>query len=428
MVESRRKNAGLPTQRSSAADAPAPTPSETVRSAPAPLVPTQFDPTTTAARPAPVERPLRVVPAAKPPTTVPPTPPTAPPTTPSTIGTRPLTGGLDHIPTQRTEPEPEAVPSTRRRTAVLLVAAVAVTALVATTVVVQAQRTQRAEDLAAAQQRVSAAAAAFDAETSAVHDEAAIVALASWTARQEAGRAGAQAAAASVVSTLAATPHAGDAPRTALQTSLDAVSGTLADPTTSLVALRTVSAGVAAPVKAATDAEAAWQAAEAARIAAEQAAAAQAAAAAAAAAPRSTPARSTRSSGSVAAPAAGGIPSGGLVCPGAPTGGGAGESSVSAIGAGINAFREGLGLPALSVARSGTLVAHAEAMAAAGGIWHSGGDNIVGCTSGSVSSLINAWANSAGHRAQMVRTDVTSMSVGGASLGGWLYGAVKFNR
>jgi len=413
VVESRRTSTGLPTQRSSAPDVSAPT--EPIRSAPAPLVPTQFDPTTTVPRSAPVEPPLRALPAAS----------------PSTVGVRPLAGGLDRVPTQRTEPEPEQTRSPRRRAAVLLVAAVAVTALVATTVVAQAQRTQRAEELAAAQQRVSAAAAAFDAEAGAVHDEAAIVTLASWTARQESGRAGAQAAAASVVSALAATPHAGDAPRAALQTSLDAVSGSLADPTTSLIALRTVSAGVVAPVKAATDAEAAWQAAEAARIAAEQAAAAQAAAAqaaAAAAAHHATPTRSTRSTGSVAAPAAGGIPAGGLVCPGAPTGGGAAESSVSAIGAGINDFRQGLGLPALSVARSGTLVAHAEAMAAAGGIWHSGGDNIVGCTSGSVASLINAWANSPGHRAQMVRTDVTSMSVGGASLGGWLYGAVKFNR
>ena len=121
------------------------------------------------------------------------------------------------------------------------------------------------------------------------------------------------------------------------------------------------------------------------------------------------------------------IPAGGLVCPGAPVGGAASESSVSAIGAAINAYRQSQGLPALSVVRSGTLVGHAEDMAASGGIWHSGQDNIVGCTSGSVQSLINAWSRSAPHNAQMLRTDVTTMKVGGASAGGWLYGAVKFS-
>ena len=65
-------------------------------------------------------------------------------------------------------------------------------------------------------------------------------------------------------------------------------------------------------------------------------------------------------------------------------------------------------------------------MAASGGIWHSGSDNIVGCTSGSVQSLVTAWEHSAPHNAQMLRTGVTTMKVGGASAGGYLYGAVKF--
>ena len=67
-------------------------------------------------------------------------------------------------------------------------------------------------------------------------------------------------------------------------------------------------------------------------------------------------------------------------------------------------------------------------MANAGGIWHSGGDNIVACVSnGSATSMVTAWSHSPGHDAQMRRTDVSSMAVGGASLNGYLFGAVKFS-
>jgi hypothetical protein len=101
---------------------------------------------------------------------------------------------------------------------------------------------------------------------------------------------------------------------------------------------------------------------------------------------------------------------------------------VSAIGSAINAYRSSLGLPELSVSRSGSLVSHAITMANAGGIWHSGGDNIVACVSnGSASSMVSAWSRSPGHDAQMRRTDVSSMAVGGAGLNGWLFGAVKFS-
>ena len=97
------------------------------------------------------------------------------------------------------------------------------------------------------------------------------------------------------------------------------------------------------------------------------------------------------------------------------------------MGAAINAYRQANGLPALAVLRSGSLVAHAEDMAASGGIWHTGYENIVGCTSGGLQSLIDAWSRSAPHNAQMLRTDVSRMYVGGATGGGWLYGAVKFS-
>jgi hypothetical protein len=41
--------------------------------------------------------------------------------------------------------------------------------------------------------------------------------------------------------------------------------------------------------------------------------------------------------------------------------------------------------------------------------------------------MVSAWSRSSGHDAQMRRTDVSSMSVGDASLNGWLFGAVKFS-
>ena len=80
------------------------------------------------------------------------------------------------------------------------------------------------------------------------------------------------------------------------------------------------------------------------------------------------------------------------------------------------------------MSRSGGLVSHAITMANTGGIWHSGSDNIVACVSnGSASTMVSAWSQSPAHDAQMRRTDVSSMAVGGASLNGWLFGAVKFN-
>ncbi len=218
---------------------------------------------------------------------------------------------------------------------------------------------------------------------------------------------------------------------------MGAVSASVVAPAVSPSSLRKVAAGVAAPQKAAIDAQTAWQAAETARVAAEQAAAAQAAAAAAAAtrapksarAPRTTTSRSSAGGAAAPAPAAApsGIPAGGKVCSGS-GGSGASASSAGAIGSAINAYRGTLGLPALSVGVSGGLTSHAVNMANAGGIWHSGSDNIVGCVSnGSASALVGAWSRSPGHDAQMRRTDVSSMSVGGATLGGWLFGAVKFN-
>lgn len=339
---------------------------------------------------------------------------------------------LDHVPTQRGPHTPEAPPQHRRgRRVTLAVALTTSVALLVTTGVVQHQREVRQAERVAADGRVATAvdALALDArEPDATHragEEA-------WASAVAAARAGAGAAAASGTQDLAGTPHAGDAPRAALQAAVDVAVVAAADQSASLAVLKAAAAGVAAPAQTARDAEAAWQAAEAARIAAEQAAAERAAAEARAKAKpsgkkSSGTTRSTAPQGSGGSTGPQSIPAGGLVCKGAPVGAGGGESSVGEIGAAINDFRASQGLPALSVVRSGTLVGHAQTMANSGGIWHSGSDNIVGCTSGSVARLVNAWANSSGHRAQMMRTDVSTMKVGGASVGGWLYGAVKFS-
>lgn len=371
---------------------------------------------------------------------------------PVTVGRLTRRQLMDHVPTQRgTIPEPPAPapapapqqPERRRsRTALVAVSLTVTAALVGGSAVVVHQRSVRVAERSAADVRVAAALDAQLAGTGTV-DAVQRSGEGAWTAALTSAHQAAQAAADSGTAQLAAAPHAAPALLAGLRSAVDLASGTAADPTASLTALTVAAAGVAGPAKAAQDAEAAWQVAEQARIAAEQKAAADAAAAKAAAdaaakaaaTPKSAKKTTTKPSGSSgtqgsSSPSGGAqqaIPAGGLVCPGAPVGAAAGESSVQAIGAAINAYRQSNGLPALAIVRSGTLVAHAEDMAASGGIWHSGQDNIVGCTSGSVQSLLNAWSHSAAHNAQMLRTDVSTMKVGGATAGGWLYGAVKFS-
>ncbi|GAA3795857.1 hypothetical protein [Cellulomonas soli] len=303
--------------------------------------------------------------------------------------------------------------------------------------VLKAQADARAAELARAQARVAAVVAAHAQDVAFQSATDQRLQVAAGTAVHDTAYAQAVAATEHATATLAATPQAGDAPRAAVQQSMDAIAAAVAAGELNPAGVRTLVAGLAAPEKAATDAQVAWQAAEDARIAAEKAAAEKAAAeqAAAAAARRSTGTRSTStrattssgtsSAGAAAAPAVSGVPAGGLVCQGA-GGSGAGESSVGAIGEAINAYRASAGLPTLSVVRSGSLVQHAVTMANTGGIWHSGGDNIVGCSNGGLGSLMSGWKNSAPHNAQMLRTDVSTMYVGGASLNGFLFGAVLF--
>lgn len=364
----------------------------------------------------------------------------APTDTPARAGQQAPVGT---IPTQRSRAGGGPLGRRSRRTWLVVAGGLALV-LAGTTTGVAAQRaaTLREERLAEARLRVAAVlpAAAHDGGVESALDAQASTAV--YTSTRTAVAASAQQVVDHANATLAASPQAGDGPRGQLQTAAGAVSAAIAGPNVSITALRAVSGGVAGPEKAVVDAQAAWVAAEQARIAAEQAAAAEAArlaAARAAAAKKSTVVKpraarapstttTTQSTGGAApaAPAPTGVPAGGKVCQG--SGGAAGEASASAIGEAINAYRASAGLGTLSVSRSGSLTSHALNMAAAGGIWHSGGDNIVGCVSnGSASSLVSAWSKSSGHNSQMLRTDVSSMSVGAATSAGWLFGAVRFS-
>ncbi|MBU4214216.1 MAG: CAP domain-containing protein [Actinobacteria bacterium] len=342
---------------------------------------------------------------------------------------------LDRVPTPRqADPTPPSTRPSRWRDRTAT-AAVAVLALAATGVLA-AQNAQAVAQQKAATERVSRSAVTG-------RDDAAIAAVAPVAMAAGAQRAERAALSASAVAAVqdaaavaAASPHAGDslAPLAAASSTVQSTSGTGFSP----AALRTQLTSLSAARGAVVGAEGAWQAAEQARIAAAQAAAAQAAAAQAAShaatrgtsSPRSVARASTGSSststGASAAPSSSGsVHAVTLACLDTPPGSGS-SASAGAVGAAINAYRSGLGLPALSVSTSGTLSSHALDMAASGGIWHSGSDNIVGCAP-SATSLVGAWSRSPSHNAQMTRTDVSSMAVGAATAEGFLFSAVKFN-
>ncbi|MFC0713900.1 CAP domain-containing protein [Cellulomonas biazotea] len=360
-------------------------------------------------------------------------------TTPDVARTGTHPAPLGTIPTQRSRTGLAGAGGGRtRRTWFVVAGGLALVMAGATTgVAAQQAAAAREEQRAEARLRVSSVlpVAAQDVRVAGALDSQAVSAV--YGATRAAAAASAQQTVDQANATLAASPQAGDAPLVALQGAAGAVSTAIAGPNVSVAALRTAAAGVAAPQQAVVDAQAAWVAAEQARIAAEQAAAAEAARQAAARAATKTTVRPKTSRGTTtspqpsggsapAAPAPGGVPAGGKVCQG--SGGAASEASAGAIGDAINAYRSANGLGTLSVSRSGGLTSHALDMAATGGIWHSGSDNIVGCVSnGSASSLVSAWSNSSGHNAQMLRTDVSSMSVGAGSSAGWLFGAVRFS-
>jgi uncharacterized protein YkwD len=101
---------------------------------------------------------------------------------------------------------------------------------------------------------------------------------------------------------------------------------------------------------------------------------------------------------------------------------------VSGLGAALNAARAENGLPALSVSGSSSLADHAAAMAAAGSIWHSGSDHIVGWVQPvSDGEMIAAYLNSPSHRAWILKVDKSSVSIGAVTINGRLYTAMRFS-
>lgn len=212
------------------------------------------------------------------------------------------------------------------------------------------------------------------------------------------------------VAVLAASPHADPALRTELQAAMAAL-GAGRGGASSPRELQGLTALVATRAAQVQQAEAAWLAQRRTTTASSNALAGS-----------PQPAAATGTGVSQAAR----IGAGGKVC----TDEGMGSTEVSGadIAQQINIYRISNGMSPLSFSSSSGLADHAVQMADAGGIWHSGHDNIVGCVSdGSAKSLVSAWAKSPSHNAQMLRSDVTAMAVGAAQRDGWLYGAVVFS-
>jgi uncharacterized protein YkwD len=101
---------------------------------------------------------------------------------------------------------------------------------------------------------------------------------------------------------------------------------------------------------------------------------------------------------------------------------------VSGLGSALNAARADAGLGALTVVRSASLADHAAAMAAAGSIWHSGNDHIVGWVQpASDAEMIAAYLNSPPHRAWILKEGKSTVSIGAVTLNGRLYTAMRFS-
>lgn len=332
---------------------------------------------------------------------------------------------LDRVPTQRPSPEGIGQPPVRRPGTRFVVLVTALSMLGGGAAAALVERIWSGSGLAAV--RVSDADAAAAGDGSLAAAGAAVAAVdAAATQRSQAVAAATQAGEAATTA-LDASPHAGDVPRAQLQAAAGALAAGV-DGGASAHDLEAATSAVAAATAEVVNAEASWQAAEAARAAAQEAAAEQAAAGARASGSQGTAVRSaegaTQDAGAVSSASA--IGAGGKQCTSAESG--AAAVPGGDIAAQINQYRISNGMPALSVSDSTTLMSHAVLMADAGGIWHSGADNIVGCVSNnSASSLVTAWSRSAPHNEQMLRSDVTAMTVGAASLGGWLYGAVRFS-
>src|SRR5450830_51538 len=328
---------------------------------------------------------------------------------------------------------PTRIAAPRRSTRLTLVvtSAVVVVALVVAGVVASVQSSARAAELVRVEARTAleVAARADDQNLVRSADRAVIQAAAANQRAEQVAAAGAVVAAAQA--TLAATPNAGDGPRSALQAAMDALNSALATTGsgTSVATLRTVAAAVPTSQQAALDAQTAWQAAEDARIAAEQAAA-QAAAQQAAAAQAAASAPQKKAAKPAAARTVQSAPAAAAPAAAAPAPAGVGDVfSAGAIGAELNAYRASQGLGALAIVSSGARIDHASQMAASDSIWHStvrSMAEIVGRVSpASASAMISAYANSPGHNAIMLGSYSTAY-VGAVTYNGWLYTSIQF--
>jgi hypothetical protein len=205
----------------------------------------------------------------------------APPVIP-TQSAPPLVESLAPDVASRHAEAPTRIAATRRSTRLTLVvtSAALVVALVVAGVVVSVQSSARAAELVRVEARTALEVAARADDQNLVRSADRAVMQAATANQRAAQVAAAGAVVAAAQATLAATPNAGDGPRSALQAAMDALNSVLATTGsgTSVATLRTVAAAVPAGQQAALDAQTAWQVAEDARVAAEQAAAQKAAA------------------------------------------------------------------------------------------------------------------------------------------------------
>jgi hypothetical protein len=237
----------------------------------------------------------------------------APPVIP-TQSAPPLVESLAPDVASRHAEAPTRIAATRRSTRLTLVvtSAALVVALVVAGDVVSVQSSARAAELVRVEARTALEVAARADDQNLVRSADRAVMQAATANQRAAQVAAAGAVVAAAQATLAATPNAGDGPRSALQAAMDALNSVLATTGsgTSVATLRTVAAAVPAGQQAALDAQTAWQVAEDARVAAEQAAAQKAAAEQAAAqaaqtkAVKPAAARTVKSAPAAAAPAA----------------------------------------------------------------------------------------------------------------------------
>ena len=101
---------------------------------------------------------------------------------------------------------------------------------------------------------------------------------------------------------------------------------------------------------------------------------------------------------------------------------------ISGLGSVLNQRRAEAGLNTLSVVGSSSLANHAAEMAAAGSIWHSGRDHIVGWVEPANDTyMIQAYLDSPPHRAWILKEGVTQVAIGAVTINGVLYTAMVFS-